>query len=275
MAGRPGRPVTLPFETLRSCRQSRRGTRLGQLRKGSALGLLRKTIVRRLKRHGIVRAPRHLREFEAEAARIAGRHRRQTLADVEALRARYAAPILGDVLVWDLIRALADVHDATDTQLGSTSQLTHTINVAAAMERDGVADEDMLVAALVHDTGKLLLTVGAAPENVLCMNEPVGEYAPDIGLDNCVFQWNHDEFAWSRYREHVPDHLAWLLRYHSIYPDRCAPLMDGRDREWTARYLKPFSHYDQDFKSPFRPADRPLEHWRTLIFDRFPRPIPF
>lgn len=239
------------------------------------MGALRKAIGRRLKQHGIVRAPRHFQAFEAEASRIIDRHQRQTVADVEALRARYAAPILGDVLVWDLIRALADVHDATDTRLGSTSQLTHTLNVAAAMDRDGVDDEDLLVAALIHDTGKLLLSVGEAPENVVCMNEPIGDYAPGAGLDNCVFQWNHDEFAWSRFREHVPAHLAWLVRYHSIYPDRCARLMDDHDREWTARYLKPFSHYDQDFKSPFRPPDRPLEHWRTLIFDRFPRPIPF
>ena len=239
------------------------------------MGTLRKAIIRRLKRHGITRAPRHLAAFEAEAARIVDRHGRQGIAEVEALRARYAEPILGEVMVWELIRCLGEVHDPSDTQLGSTSQLTHTLNVAAAMENDGIADEDLIVAALIHDTGKLLLTVGEAPENVVCMNEPIGEFPPGVGLDNCVFQWNHDEFAYSRYRDHVPEHVAWLIRYHSTYPARCAPLMDERDRDWTERYLKPFAHYDQDFKSPFRGAERPLEHWRELIFDRFPRPIPF
>ncbi len=237
--------------------------------------MFRNAIVRGLKRRGIVRAPRHLAAFEAKALDIVDRHRRQGIAEVESLRARYAEPILGEMLVWDLIRGLGEVHDPTDTQLGSTSQLIHTLNVAAAMEADGVGDEDMIVAALIHDTGKLLLTLGEAPENVVCMNEPIGDYPAGTGLDTCIFQWNHDEFAYSRYRDHVPEHVAWLIRYHSIYPDRCAPLMNDRDRDWTERYLKPFAHYDQDFKSPFRGADLPLAHWRDLIFDRFPRPIPF
>ncbi|MEN3950820.1 inositol oxygenase family protein [Iodidimonas sp. SYSU 1G8] len=239
------------------------------------MGAFRRFIGQRLKRHGIVRAPRHLDAFEAEANRIVARHQRQTLADVAALRARHAEPIFGDVLVWDLINRLGEIHDPTDTGLGSTSQLVHTINVAAAMERDGVTDEDMLVAALIHDTGKLLMLAGEAPENVVCMNDPIGVYEDGAGLDTVTFQWNHDEFGYDRFRDHVPEHIAWLLRYHSIHFRREARLMNARDREWTAKYLKPFHHYDQNFKSPFRPAEQTLSHWRDLIFDRFPRPIPF
>ena len=123
--------------------------------------------------------------------------------------------------------------------------------------------------------GKLLLLVGEAPENVVCMNEPIGDYALGVGLDNCTFQWNHDEFVYTRLKDHVPEPTAWLLRYHSIHVDQCAPLMDERDRACTQCYLRPFRHYDQDFKSQFSIPRRSIEHYRDLLFDRFPRPVAF
>lgn len=50
----------------------------------------------------------------------------------------------------------------------------------------------------------------------------------------------------------------------SIDPDQCAPLMNARDRDWAARYLRPFRRYDQGSKSPYRLPRKRLDDYRDL-----------
>lgn len=213
--------------------------------------------------------------FAATSAAIRVRHAAQTREIVAALRRTYERPVLGRVETWTLIERLARCIDPTDGALGCSSQLVHVLQVADAMEADGVNDPDLLVAALVHDLGKLLLLEGEMPENVVCMNGPIGDHAPEIGLDRVLLQWNHDEAAYMRLVGHVPEPVAWLVRYHSILLDDCAPLMDARDRTYAARYLTPFRHYDQDSKSPWKVPRRPLDHYRDLLETRLPRTLLF
>lgn len=214
-------------------------------------------------------------DFWSRAQPIERRHRAQTEATVEALRRKYEEPILGAVRVWDQIERLAQCIDPTDSQLYTTSQLVHVLQVIEGMAHDGIVDEDLVLAALVHDIGKVLLLTDEDPANVVCTNTPIGSPEPGSGLDNCVLQWNHDEFGWSRLREHVPDHVAWLVRYHSIDIDRCEPLFDDRDRDYADRYLRVFARYDHGTKSPhLRPSIR-LDAYRDLIESTFPSPIPF
>jgi hypothetical protein len=211
--------------------------------------------------------------FINEAWRIRRRHRLQTLETVAELKRKYEMPVNGHVRVWDLLGRLAQCVDPTDTSLYGMSQQVHVLQVLEAMERDGVDDPDMLLAALVHDVGKLLLLEDEEPENVACMNGPIGQYPRGAGLDRCVLQWNHDEFAYSRLRGIVPDHIAWLIRYHSISVRQCEHLMNECDREWTKRYLLPFQRYDQGSKSAFRVPGKTLAEYRELIESRFPKPI--
>jgi inositol oxygenase len=143
------------------------------------------------------------------------------------------------------------------------------------MDRDAVTDPDLVLTALIHDVGKLLLLTGEDPANVTGTNEPIGEYDDGCGLDSCLFQWNHDEFGYSRFKDYVPDHVAWLLRYHSIDPTRWFHLMDERDRAYNERYFTPFRGYDQGTKSPYRVPVHRLEDFRDLIEAVFPDPIPF
>ena len=74
----------------------------------------------------------------------------QTVDDVVALRTKYANPVFGDVLVWDLVQKLALVVDPSDENLGTTNQLPHALQVADAMAAHGIDDGDMLIAALTH-----------------------------------------------------------------------------------------------------------------------------
>jgi hypothetical protein len=214
-------------------------------------------------------------EYFAHAREIDARHAAQTVADVEALRRKYREPVFGTVRVWDLLEQLARCIDPSDCALFCASQQTHVLQMLDGMARDGIDDPELILAVLVHDLGKLLLLTGEDPANVVCMNSPIGDHDPGVGLDRCTFQWNHDEFGWSRLRDHVPDGIAWLVRYHSIDADAVAPLMDARDHEHRARYFDVFTHYDHGTKSPFRLPTVQLEAYRDLVEDAFPEPIPF
>ncbi len=213
--------------------------------------------------------------FSERAKAIIEQHRAQTAETVKALERKYSAPVLGKVQVWDLLERLSQCVDPTDSGLYGTSQLVHVLQVLEAMEDDGITDRDLHLAALVHDIGKLLLLHGETPDNVVCMNTPIGEYPAGVGLENCVLQWNHDEFAYSRLTGHVPDHVAWLVRYHSVMLGECAPLMNARDRDWAQRYLVPFQKYDQSSKSPYEVPRKSLADYRELIEELFPQPILF
>jgi predicted HD phosphohydrolase len=213
--------------------------------------------------------------YVVEARAIEARHAAQTVDDVEALRRKYQPPVFGTVRVWDLVERLAQCVDPSDCALFCTSQQTHILQMLEAMARDGIDDPDLLLAVLVHDLGKLLLVVGEDPANVACMNAPIGEHEPGIGLDRCAFQWNHDEFGWSRLRDHVPDGVAWLVRHHSMDVAAVGHLMDERDRGYAARYFDVFTRYDHETKTPYHLPAVQLATYRDLVEDAFPQPIPF
>ena len=202
--------------------------------------------------------------FARASDEIQRRHRSQTREDVAALRAKYARPLYGLVSTWELLERLAECVDPIDVKLYGASQQLHMLQVLAAMEEDGVEDPMLLAAAMLHDVGKILLLAGEAPENVAGFNAPIGAHEPGCGLDAAWLQWNHDEFGWSRIKDDVEEPVAWLVRYHSIVPERCAPLFSARDRAYVQRYLTPFRHYDQDFKSPFTLPRKRLADYRDL-----------
>jgi hypothetical protein len=202
-------------------------------------------------------------------------HAAQTTETIAALNRKYATPVVGRVAVWSLIEQLAQCVDPADTRLGCASQQIHVLQVLESMEADGVTDRGLLLAALVHDIGKLLLLYGERPENVVCLNDPIGSYPAGIGLDQCVMQWNHDEFAYWRLRDHLPEPIAWLVRYHSLRPGVYEPLLDAKDRGYNERYLPPFRRHDQGSKSAHRLPRRPITAYRDLIEAELPRTILF
>ncbi len=204
---------------------------------------------------------------------ITKQHYLQTKETVLSLRKKYEKPIFGKIYMMDLLKLLGECIDPSDTRLGGISQLVHVLQVAEAMENDGVNDPDLLIAALIHDMGKVLLLTDEAVENVVCLNKPIGKYEKGIGLDHCFFQWNHDEFAYSRLKKHLPDHLSWLIRYHSILIPETEWYMNQRDREYCKKYLTPFRKYDQGFKSVYRIPKKKLADYESLINSYFPEEI--
>jgi hypothetical protein len=213
--------------------------------------------------------------FGQRAAPILQRHREQSIEQVKALRAKYARPVFGKVRVWELVERLGSCVDPTDERLFCASQQVHVLQMLEAMEQDGTATPEMVLVALIHDLGKVLLLTGEDPANVVCMNGPVASSDAGAGLDNSMIQWNHDEFAYERLRDYIDPDLAWLIRYHSLEVGAAASLMDEGDLERTDRLLLPFARYDHATKSPFHLPATPLAKYRDVIEEAFPRRIRF
>jgi hypothetical protein len=214
-------------------------------------------------------------QFTREAASIRDRHAAQTLAQAEALRRKYQAPVFGEIATWSLFEMLAHCIDTADDRLYCASQETHVLQMIEAMEADGVASEELVLAALAHDIGKVALLKGELPENLFYMNAILVAGAPGAGLDACTFQWSCDDLGWSRLKNHLPPPVAWLVRYHGIDANLCAAYMNELDRDRAQRYLMPFQLYDLYSKSPFfRPRHR-LEDFRPLIEKHLPPTLIF
>lgn len=216
------------------------------------------------------------RDFQKQASAIYEAQRRQTKETVAILKTKYEGEVLGRFRVWDLIEKLALCVDPTDTSLQCTSQYMHVCQILAAMERDGELDETMLLTALLHDVGKVAMLTGEAPDHVVCFTEPIEGREPSCGLDETIFQFGHDEIAYSRFKDHVPEHVAWTLRYHSMILRSAEPYMNASDRQHEEKYLSKFRTYDQGTKSPaFLPAQATLDRYRDFVEQWFPDPILF
>ncbi len=176
---------------------------------------------------------------------IGERHLLQTRDTVAALKAKYESVVFGKARVWDLIERLALCIDETDSYLFCTSQFVHMQQVIEGMERDGIQDRDLLLAALLHDTGKTLLLTDELPENIVGPTESIGAFPEGVGLNQVVSDSGHGEMVYSRFKDHVPEHLAWLLRYHGTSIRDLAPYLSEKDREYRDRYLIPFRKYDR------------------------------
>jgi hypothetical protein len=216
-----------------------------------------------------------VREFVASARAIERRHNSQDRQLVERLRAEHTKPAFGNVLMWDLLTLLGQCVDPTDRSLGCVSQLTHALQVADSMHAAGVTDPDLIVAALVHDVGKLLMLTGADPAYICGSSVPIGRFPDRCGLDQCILNWTADQVTYMRLKDKVPDHLAWLFRYHSIELSQCVRLMDDRDLEYTVQYLNVFRPHDLGSKYTHHLPTRQLESYRELIESYFPQPILF
>jgi hypothetical protein len=191
------------------------------------------------------------------------------------LEAKYTKKSLfGKVRVYDLIARLSTVINPLEPALGCVSQLTHELQLASALEKDG-ADEKLVLCAFLHDLGTILLITGEDPIYV----EAGGMKAPlsgtnGGGLYDCAFRWDHGDFIYLRLKDYVPPDIAWLLRHHSMELADCEPYMNEQDRDYTHRLFAPFAYHDGRKDIYDMPSKR-LEDYRDLIDRAFPDEILF
>lgn len=211
-------------------------------------------------------------EFDKRAKGIHLRHRAQTAADVARLHSKYQKPVFGPIKISEAVLLLKRAVDPTDKDLYQATQWDHICQVVAMMEAEAVTSEEMLVCGLVHDIGKVLLLTDEDPENVVCDNFPIGGYPDGVGLDNVIFNWNHDEFGYDRLKSHLPWHMAKLVRYHSLHPSSLRLLSD-KDRWLYDSLLKPFRRYDKLSKSPTAIPKIDEDRYLSMLDRWFPDPV--
>ena len=213
-------------------------------------------------------------DYIACAESIYERHFRQSVEDVGSLSNKYSAPVVGTMKVFEAFLLLGQCIDPSDTELFCTNQLTHSLQVAEAMECDGL-DRRFILAGLIHDIGKILLLFGEDPANVTCPNEPIGDYVDEVGLDRIIVQWNHDEYIYHKLYPYLDEEIAWLLRYHSLRFDKAERYMSPKDWERKYNYLDVFRHYDLYTKSPFLVPSKSPYDYKDLLDSVFPNAISF
>ena len=145
-----------------------------------------------------------------------------------------------------ILEALRNLGDSMDGY--QVSRLEHSLQSATRAERDG-ADEEMIVATLLHDIGDSL--------------------AP----------FNHSQLVASVLRPYVSEKVYWIMLHHGLFQEYYYAHHVGRDRN--ARDQFKYHQYYQDAidfcenwdQKSFDPEydSFPLEHFEPMVRNIFSR----
>jgi len=212
------------------------------------------------------------------AAKIHMIHNSQTIIQSNELKQKYESPILGKIMIWDLIWILRQCIDESDGNLKGINQLQHVLQVVEELKNNNCFDDDILfTAAITHDLGKLITVIlpDEDPANVMCLNKVLSSSGPGCGLDNCIIQYNHDEFIYSRIKDYVPYEVSWIVRYHSLNKKYDEYMNDNDIYLWN-KYMIMFRKCDLYTKKADDVVNiTKLYEYKNRIMDLFPEPINF
>ncbi|KYF59645.1 inositol oxygenase, partial [Sorangium cellulosum] len=205
-------------------------------------------------------------------------HERQTLAFVQEKERQYLGLDRRRMGMWEALELLDKVVDDSDPDT-ELSQIAHALQSAEAARRDG-QPRWFVLAALIHDAGKILCTwgepqwavvgdtfpVGCAFSDRVVFPElfarnpdmadpayrtPCGIYEEGAGLSRVHMSWGHDEYLYHVVKDHLPIEALAMIRYHSFYAAHregaYGHLMNEQDRrmmEWVRRF-NPYDLYSK------------------------------
>jgi len=206
--------------------------------------------------------------------------------------------------VWETLEKLNTLVDDSDPDT-SLSQTDHALQSAEAARRDGRPDWFILT-ALIHDIGKALcfydepqwavvgdtFPVGCHFSNKIVYPEffkdnpdsknllyqtKLGIYRENIGLDNVLLSWGHDEYGYQVVKDYLPAEASFIIRYHSFYPchrdDEYLYLLNEQDKKMM-EWVKAFNQYDLYSKADASPDTEKLKiYYQQLIRKYFPAKI--
>ena len=246
------------------------------------------------------------RNYEAEARPTVKEfyrlnHRFQTYDFVRQKRAEYLPLRKRRMGVWEALEFLNTLIDDSDPDT-NLSQIEHLMQTSEAIRKDG-HPRWFVLTGLIHDLGKILCLFGEPQWAVVGDTFPVGcafsdrivfpeffrdnpdshnpQYATElgiyennIGLQNVMMSWGHDEYLYHVVKDFLPDEALYMIRYHSFYAahrERAYDhLMDDRDREmfgWV-RTFNPYDLYSKSDEPPDVDALRP--YYEELIAEFLP-----
>jgi hypothetical protein len=210
--------------------------------------------------------------FKCISGTVYAKHYAQTPDTSLALRNKWrSAEIFGKIHVMNLVKLMHFTVDHSDKGLWYTSQLIHSLQVYEGVRADKEAITakhghdyyvDMLIAALLHDLGKMLTLLGEDDAAADCMNVLLCKPAPASGFDSedIVQTFNHDEYGYQKlapYLGHRKNVLA-AMRFHSLREaEGSIHAVQGKDLDSrigyfieaatpdVAAFVKHFRYYDQ------------------------------
>lgn len=236
------------------------------------------------------------RQYENACDRVKAfykeQHEKQTVAYNLKARNNFKSNTRAKMTIWEALEKLNSLIDESDpdTQL---SQIEHLLQSAEAIRRDG-KPRWMQLTGLIHDLGKLLYFFGAQGQwDVVGDTFPVGcafderiiypetfkgnpdynheiygtkngIYYPEIGLDNIMLSWGHDEYLYHIVKDQstLPPEALAMIRYHSFYPWHSAgaytDFMDEHDQAMLDA-VRAFNPYDLYSKSDDIPTVEELK----------------
>lgn len=208
--------------------------------------------------------------------------------------------------IWEAMEYLNTLVDDSDPDI-DLPQIEHLLQTAESARADG-QPRWFILAALIHDLGKILCLYGEPQWAVVGDTFPVGcqfsdkivfheffadnpdtqtpayqtkhgIYEANCGLDNVLMSWGHDEYLYHVTKEFMPVEAQYIIRYHSFYPahreGEYTHLMNEQDHEMF-RWVKRFNPYDLYTKSTKRVDVNGLRpYYEALIAEYFPAQIPW
>jgi len=226
-----------------------------------------------------------LRDFSGSDRRTkvrdtyAMRHSEMTVALAAEKSAKWGKLEHGRYTIKEVLDLLNSFVDASDPDVDGSNTI-HAFQTAERVRRDFPDDDWLHLTALVHDLGKVIscwgepqhLVVGdtyvlgcSLPASVVyreyAADNPdasnpryageYGMYEPEVGIDNFVLSWGHDEYMYQVLEgnnSRLPKVCHSIVRYHSFYPWHTG----GSYRHLTTRedqvrllpLVKAFSSYD-------------------------------
>lgn len=141
------------------------------------------------------------------------------------------------------------------------------------MLQDEIKDEELLLAALIHDIGKV---VDESPENLFCANRSVSTLpCANPKIEDIDFHFGHDEIAYIKLKAHCSPKVAFIIRYHSSrFSEEEAKVLRVSDKE-NFELLEQFLHYDLESKAPDHKPNLNEQDLIGFIDKHFPVPIDF
>lgn len=234
----------------------------------------------------------------------------QTLEHVQNMHKLFKSRSKKPIKMMNAIEMLSGFIDVSDPDI-SMPNIHHLFQTAEAIRKANHPDWMQLV-GLIHDLGKLAYQdnksdIGVSNEEqwsivgdtfiVGCqipdtcvypefnkdnpdshnpkLNTPLGIYEKNIGLDNCLCAWGHDEYLYQILKETpntLPEEAYYMIRFHSLYPYHTGgsynELVSEKDNKMKDMLLT-FNKFDLYTKEDMEANVEELKEYYQSIIDKY------
>jgi inositol oxygenase len=235
---------------------------------------------------------------------------KQTVDHVKNMHNLFQIRKQNPISIMNAIEKLENFVDVSDPDI-CMPNIHHLYQTAEELRKQNYPDWMQLV-GLLHDLGKLLYLINndelglsvkeqwsivgdtflvgcrlpdscVYPEfnqdnpdmNNQKFNTNIGVYQENIGLDNCLCSWGHDEYFYQILKEipnTLPEEAYYIIRYHSLYPwhthNAYSKLESSKDKNMK-KIVKEFNKFDLYTKEDVVVNIDELKKYYQLLIDKY------